>query len=164
MPRPGQRQPGECRAGRAAAGPGLGAAPAPRGKPGFGRGGVRRRPGSLPAPGRRDGPSRQGRAVRYFREWAGDESPATGALSERICCCCWVGIFNLLTDSASVTAHSSLPPPLPVGIAAGGLGSRIQMCLSGHTARCHFWQRSPLLLPVSTSSRATGKTFLGQGL
>lgn len=88
--RRGQRQPGERGDGRAAGGAGRGAPPAARRKPGLGAGGGGGDRGpspsssggtDLPVPGRWDrqtSPAGRGGAVRSFREWAGDESPAPG--------------------------------------------------------------------------------------
>lgn len=122
--------------GRAGGGAGPGAAPAARRKPGLraGGGGGGRGPSpspvrgtDLPVTGRWDrqtSPAGQGGAVlpRVGQEM---KAPLQGT-HRAICCCCWVGfvlfyfIFNLLANSASVSAHS-FPPlaSLPGGSVPG---------------------------------------------
>lgn len=129
--------------GRAAAGGGRA-----WGGPGESRGSVPAAGGGSRGPSRprpAGPPPRQGGAVRD-REWAGDESPAPGHPPGDSLL--WLGGFGFVLfsvfwriNSVSAPAHGSPRPPSPLGIAAGRLGSCIQMCLSGHTAKHLFFGR-----------------------
>lgn len=92
--------------------PGGGAGPAPWRKPGLGASGGGRgaAAGVPPVPNPAGGTDLPGRAARSFGEWAGDESPAPGHPPAGWSLLLGGGFFNLLANSASVTAHSF--PPL----------------------------------------------------